>query len=136
MVKGPDRPRAPQARNPAKHSKKDPAKPTRAKAARPDTPALDASLAELLNPGIGQGRAGIGAQTGSTSSQRGGVDQAQNKAGGRSPSPGPADPQKTGSGLQQPPDNSWDRRAGKHALPGPSFLPRTRCMPEEARAAV
>src|SRR6266853_3268456 len=71
MAKGPDRPRAPQARNPAKHSKKDPAKPTRAKAARPDTPALDPSLAELLNPGIAQGRAGIGAQTGNTSPQRG-----------------------------------------------------------------
>jgi excinuclease ABC subunit B len=61
---GPDRPQAPHRRDPAKHSKKDPAKPTRAKAARPDTPALDRSLADLLNPGIGQGRAGIGAQTG------------------------------------------------------------------------
>src|SRR5260370_24153833 len=71
MAKGPDRPPAPQARNPAKHSKKDPAKPTRAKAARPVTPALDPSLAELLNPGIAQGRAGIGAQTGNTSPQRG-----------------------------------------------------------------
>jgi excinuclease ABC subunit B len=86
MVKGPDRPRAPQRRDPAKHSKKDPAKPTRAKAARPDTPALDPSLADLLNPGIGQGRAGIGAQTGETSPSR-------------------------KSGLQPPPDNSWDRRA-------------------------
>ena len=71
MAKSPDRPRAPQARNLAKHSKKDPAKPTRAKAARPDTPTLDPSLAELLNPGIAQGRAGIGAQTGSMSPQRG-----------------------------------------------------------------
>jgi excinuclease ABC subunit B len=86
MAKGPDRPRAPHRRDPAKHSKKDPAKPTRAKAARPDTPALDPSLADLLNPGIGQGRAGIGAQTGNTSPQR-------------------------ESGLQPPPDNSWDRRA-------------------------
>jgi excinuclease ABC subunit B len=64
MAKSPDRPAAPQRRDPAKHSKKDPAKPTRAKAARPDTPALDDSLADLLNPGIAQGRAGIGAQTG------------------------------------------------------------------------
>ena len=56
---------------------KDPAKPTRAKASRPDMPVLDDSLADLLNPGIGQGTAGLGAQT----------------------------------GLQQPPDNSWDRRA-------------------------
>ncbi len=38
-------------RDPAKHSKKDPAKPTRAKASRPDMPVLDDSLADLLNPG-------------------------------------------------------------------------------------
>ncbi len=116
MAKGPDRPRAPQARNPAKHSKKDPAKPTRAKAARPDTPALDPSLAELLNPGIAQGRAGIGAQTGNTSPQRG--EQRRIEPGDRPPSPGPSGrPLPPGerpheaSGLQQPPDNSWDRRA-------------------------
>ena len=57
MAKRPDR-------DPAKHSKKDPAKPTRAKAARPDTPQLDPALAELLNPAIGRGRAGVGSQTG------------------------------------------------------------------------
>jgi excinuclease ABC subunit B len=51
-------------RDPAKHSKKDPAKPTRAKAARPEVPALDPKLADLLNPAIGQGTAGIGSQTG------------------------------------------------------------------------
>ena len=71
MAKGPNQ------RDPAKHSKKDPAKPTRAKASRPDRPVLDDSLADLLNPAIGQGTAGLGAQT----------------------------------GLQQPSDNSWDRRA-------------------------
>jgi excinuclease ABC subunit B len=70
MAKRPDR-------DPAKHSKKDPAKPTRAKAARPDSSPLDPALADLLNPAIGQGTAGLGSQT----------------------------------GLQQPPDNSWDRRA-------------------------
>jgi excinuclease ABC subunit B len=64
-------------RDPAKHSKKDPAKPTRSKAARPDAPQLDDTLADLLNPGIGQGTAGLGSQT----------------------------------GLQPPPDNSFDRRA-------------------------
>src|SRR5580658_9241217 len=67
MAKKPEHPKKP----------KDPAKPTRAKAARPDAPLLDDSLADLLNPGIGQGTAGLGSQT----------------------------------GLQQPPDNSWDRRA-------------------------
>jgi len=70
MAKRPDR-------DPAKHSKKDPARPTRAKAARPDSSPLDPALADLLNPGIGQGTAGLGSQT----------------------------------GLQQPPDNSFDRRA-------------------------
>src|SRR5215831_8070927 len=88
MAKSPDRPQPPQRRDPAKHSKKDPAKPTRAKAARPDTPALDPSLADLLNPGIGQGRAGIGAQTGQSAKRT-----------------------EERSGLQPPPDNSWDRRA-------------------------
>ena len=55
---------APKQRDPAKHSKKDPAKPTRAKASRPETPILDDSLADLLNPAIGQGTAGLGSQTG------------------------------------------------------------------------
>src|SRR5216683_6130738 len=64
-------------RDPAQHSKKDPAKPTRAKASRPDSAPTDPALAELLNPGIRQGTAGIG----------------------------------SGTGLQPPPDNSWDRRA-------------------------
>ncbi len=57
MTKRPDR-------DPAKHSNKDPAKPTRAKASRPDVPVLEPKLAELLNPAIGQGTAGLGSQTG------------------------------------------------------------------------
>jgi excinuclease ABC subunit B len=79
MAKTPGKPR-----DPAKHSKKDPAKPTRAKAARPDMPAMEPSLADLLNPAIGQGTAGVGAQT------------------GQQPEP---------SGLKPPPDNSFERRA-------------------------
>ena len=82
MAKSPKQP----PRDPAKHSKKDPAKPTRAKAARPDTPAMEPSLADLLNPAIGQGTAGVGAQTG--------LERTPDK-----------------SGLQPPPDNSFDRRA-------------------------
>src|SRR5216684_5388540 len=83
MAKSPEQPRPPgkpkekPKRDPAKHSKKDPARPTRAKAARPDSPPTEPALAELLNPGIGQGTAGPGSQT----------------------------------GLQPPPDNSFDRRA-------------------------
>ncbi len=68
-------------RDPAKHSKKDPAKPTRAKASRPEAPPTDPALEQLLNPGIRQGTAGIGSQTGGA------------------------------SGLKPPPDNSWERRA-------------------------
>src|SRR5712691_10145178 len=67
----------PNKRDPAKHSKKDPARPTRAKASRPDSPPTEPALAKVLNPGIGQGTAGPGSQT----------------------------------GLQPPPDNSFDRRA-------------------------
>jgi excinuclease ABC subunit B len=83
--------KSPQQRDPAKHSKKDPAKPTRAKASRPDSAPIEPALAELLNPAIGQGRAGIGAQTGAPSPPGGGDEQA--------------------SKLSPPPDNSWDRRA-------------------------
>src|ERR671936_2208771 len=79
MAKIPGKPGAPKTpgRDPAKHSKKDPAKPTRAKASRPQLPPIEPALAELLNPGIGQGTAGPGSQT----------------------------------GLQPPPDNSFERRA-------------------------
>jgi excinuclease ABC subunit B len=126
---------APKSRDPAKHSKKDPAKPTRAKASRPDMPALDDSLADLLNPAIGQGRAGLGAQTGieselrssSTAPQRLEPDRRSDsegdrvsglKPGGGAPSPGPSGrplpagvKQKDTAGIQPPSDNSWDRRA-------------------------
>ncbi len=72
MAKNPDKPK-----NSKNLPKKDPARPTRAKAARPDdTPTPDA-LANLLNPGIGRGTAGMGSGTGLqhtrvTSPQRGG----------------------------------------------------------------
>src|SRR5690242_21786333 len=61
-------------KNPSKH--KNPVKPTRAKAARPDDRPTPDELANLLNPGIGRGTAGLG----------------------------------SGTGFQQPPDNSWERR--------------------------
>src|SRR5215467_3322476 len=60
----PTKPRQKPARDPAKHSQKDPARPTRAKAARPEQPPIEPALADLLNPGIGQGTAGPGSQTG------------------------------------------------------------------------
>jgi len=80
MAKSPDT----SSRHPAKHSKKDPAKPTRAKAARPELPPIAPALADLLNPAINRGEAGIGSSTGG---------------------------QDVKSGLQPPPDNSFDRRA-------------------------
>jgi len=70
MAKTPDDPNAPRrpkqkpARDPATHSKKDPARPTRAKAARPEQLPMEPALADLLNPGIAQGTAGPGSQTG------------------------------------------------------------------------
>src|SRR3984893_5914928 len=135
MAKRPDR-------DPAKHSKKDPAKPTRAKAARPDSSPLDPALADILNPAIGHGRAGVGSQTGSPSphpgragarpsaslSGEGGVGGREGKSQASTvaqspstnvhhlPTPTPIpSPQGGGeertTGLQQPPDNSFDRRA-------------------------
>src|SRR5580700_3962502 len=124
MAKRPDR-------DPAKHSKKDPAKPTRAKAARPDVPVLDPKLADILNPAIGHGRAGVGSQTGSPSPLvgEGGVGGREGKSRASTtsheraftrapslPTPTPIpSPQGGGeeraAGLQQPSDNSFDRRA-------------------------
>src|SRR5829696_1603470 len=72
---------------------KDPARPTRAKAAREPVKPLAPALAKLLNPGIGKGTAGVGAQTGIEPGAR---------------SEGAAHPQ---TGIQPPPDNSFERRA-------------------------
>ncbi len=62
---------------PPKKPNKDPARPTRAKAARPQAAPTPQALADLLNPAINKGTAGLG----------------------------------SGTGLEPPPDNSWDRRA-------------------------
>ena len=82
MPNSPDKPRGQQYRDPAKHSKKDPAKPTRAKAARPDAAPIDPSLADILNPAIGRGRAGVGSQTG--------LDEKKQKHAARAASPVPS----------------------------------------------
>jgi excinuclease ABC subunit B len=60
---------------------KDPTRPTRTKAARPQSPATPDALADLLNPAINKGTAGLGSGTGETAN------------------------------LRPPPDNSFDRRA-------------------------
>ncbi|MBO0751508.1 MAG: hypothetical protein J2P53_05330, partial [Bradyrhizobiaceae bacterium] len=76
------------AERPAKKPRKDPARPTRAKAAREDLPSIAPALADLLNPAINRGEAGVGSQTGLGAPQ---------------------------SRLQPPPDNSRDRRADSAA---------------------
>jgi excinuclease ABC subunit B len=106
MPKSPDRPKRP----------KDPAKPTRAKAHRPEAPRAEPALDALLNPGIAKGRAGIGSQTGGSLSFRGANEpgiQKRNRSlhpdSGRDPARRPGMTDRTG--LQPPPDNSFDRRA-------------------------
>src|SRR5215471_11832379 len=66
MAEDPDKPNAPSkpVRNPARHAKKDPAHPTRAKAAREHLPPITPALEKLLNPAIEKGTAGPGSQTG------------------------------------------------------------------------
>src|ERR1700738_5343629 len=68
MAKNPDNP-------------KKPGKTPKSKAHRPDVQPIGPALAELLNPAINRGDAGLG----------------------------------SGTGLQPPPDNSWDRRSGGEA---------------------
>src|ERR1700712_3378655 len=84
MAKTPDRPKSPRAKAPsskAPSSKASNLKAPNSKASRPDVQPIGPALAELLNPAINRGDAGMG----------------------------------SGTGLQPPPDNSWDRRAGGEA---------------------
>jgi excinuclease ABC subunit B len=114
MAKPPDQPGAPQRpkRDPAKHSQKDPARPTRAKANRADLAPLEPALAQLLNPAIEKGTAGVGSQTGlvppSGKGERKPVPAAAPTA---RPAPLPPSNVHAPAGLQPPPDNSFDRRA-------------------------
>ncbi|MGA7804350.1 excinuclease ABC subunit UvrB [Bradyrhizobium sp.] len=73
MAKNPDAPRKP--------GKTPKSKTPNSKASRPEVQPIGPALAELLNPAINRGDAGLG----------------------------------SGTGLQPPPDNSWDRRAGGEA---------------------
>src|SRR6186713_2275222 len=73
MAKKPDTPK--------KSGKAPKPKAPNSKASRPDVQPIGPALAELLNPAINRGDAGMG----------------------------------SGTGLQPPPDNSWDRRAGGEA---------------------
>jgi len=70
------------AKPPDSKKAKDPARPTRAKAAREPLAPIAPHLEKLLNPGIAKGTAGVGSQTGLTprsvtSPQGGEVDRAE-----------------------------------------------------------
>src|SRR5229473_1187908 len=93
----------PMAKNPD-HPKK-PGKTPKSKAHRPDVQPIGPALAELLNPAINRGEAGIGSTTGTRSA----------KESTPLPNPPPQGGREKNSGLQPPPDNSWDRRAGGEA---------------------
>src|ERR1700710_3151031 len=67
--------------NPKKPGKTPKSKAPSSKASRPDVQPIGPALAELLNPAINRGDAGMG----------------------------------SGTRLQRPPDNSWDRRASGEA---------------------
>ena len=104
------------AKSPPKKPK-DPAKPTRAKAERPDAPATPDALAELLNPAINKGTAGIGSGTGPLSfrgrreAREPGIQKqapSQHLDSGPAPSARPGMTEK--NGLQPPPETSWERR--------------------------
>ena len=73
MAKKPDTPK--------KSGKTSKSKEPGSKASRPDVQPIGPALAELLNPAINRGDAGMG----------------------------------SGTGLQPPPENSWERRAGGEA---------------------
>src|SRR6202158_155917 len=75
------RPMAKKPNNPKKPGKIPKSKAPNSKASRPDVQPIGPALAELLNPAINRGDAGLG----------------------------------SGTGLQPPPDNSWDRRSGGEA---------------------
>ena len=97
------------AKPPDSKKAKDPARPTRAKAAREALAPIAPALEKLLNPGIAKGTAGVGSQTGLNN-----ADKPAPRA--NKPLPG-QDFKEQGlkekgpkTGLQPPADNSWDRR--------------------------
>src|SRR6266403_1756523 len=122
---------------------KKPGKTPKSKALRPDVQPIGPALAELLNPAINRGDAGVGSTTGmrvAKSDASSSPPSAREARGGEgsgvggataAPPPGPplspTLPHKGGgseraqaegeknSGLQPPPDNSKDRRSGGEA---------------------
>jgi excinuclease ABC subunit B len=91
------------AKPPDSKKPKDPARPTRAKAAREPLAPIAPHLEKLLNPGIAKGTAGVGSQTGLT------PEKPAKARSGTLPGKN-ATTEEPKTGLQPPPDNSWDRR--------------------------
>ena len=102
-------------------AQKDPAKPTRAKAHRPDVQPIGPALAELLNPAIGKGEAGIGSGTGlkpppdNSKDRRAGGEAAAHRARKSTPQDFPP-PQ-----APAPDSNVVARRGGVRADPRAGF---------------
>src|SRR3954469_6767136 len=90
------------AKKPDSRKGKDPARVTRAKAAREPLAPIAPALEKLLNPGIAKGTAGVGSQTGLTGEKPG-------PPSGRLPGEGAKEAEPK-TGLRPPADNSWDRR--------------------------
>src|SRR3954463_963938 len=84
---------------------KDPARPTRSKAAREPLAPIAPALEKLLNPGIAKGTAGIGSGRGLS------APADTQKRTGKLPGGGVREKEPK-TGLRPPADNSWDRRGG------------------------
>src|SRR5258707_10355848 len=89
---------------------KKPVKTPKSKAHRPDVQPIGPALAQLLNPAINRGEAGIGSTTGTRSAQES-TPLPNLESELRSPRT-PQGGREKNSGLQPPPDNSRDRRSG------------------------
>src|SRR3954451_4654658 len=91
------------AKKPDSRKGKDPARPTRSKAAREPLAPIAPALEKLLNPGIAKGTAGIGSGTGLS------APADTPKRTGKLPGEGVRE-KVPETGLRPPADNSWDRR--------------------------
>ena len=116
------------AKSPDSRKGKDPARPTRAKAAREPLAPIAPHLEKLLNPGIAKGTAGVGSQTG--------LNPQQKPATRTGALPGEGAKEKDPkTGLQPPASNSWDRREDFSAAHRARKSTREGTPPSPARKA-
>src|SRR5216684_2132973 len=122
---------------------KDPARPTRAKAAREALPPIAPALADLLNPAINRGEAGVGSQTGLSARPQAGYVGKSPLHGGKTPvGPGEIDPDLARAlGLVDEKDEDSSRPgttgapSEKSALQDALRLPRVIPLPGEGDAS-